>query len=55
MNAGVLLNLAVNVKFKTLADSWLVAMTMVAARAAPKARSLSRMVTAFLLVILKIN
>lgn len=55
MNAGVLLNLALNFKFRTLADSWLVTMTMVAARAAPKTRSLSRMVKTFLLVIWKIN
>jgi hypothetical protein len=31
-----------NVKFKTSAESWLVTMTMVADRVAPKARSLSR-------------
>lgn len=55
MNAGVSLNLTLNSKFRTLADSWLVTMTMVAARAAPKARSLSRMMKTFLLVIWKIN
>ncbi len=44
LNADSLLYFASNVKFKTSAESWLVTMSMVAARVAPKASSLSKRV-----------
>ena len=41
MNDGELVYFASNFRFKTVAESWLVAMTMVAEMVAPKAMSLS--------------
>lgn len=55
MKAGELLYLALNVKFKTLVESWLVTITMVADRVAAKASSLSRKVKIFLILVMEIK
>lgn len=54
LNEGELLYFAENFKFKTSAVSWLVTMTTVAERLAPKARSLKKMVMIPLVLAMKI-
>lgn len=47
--------MALNVKLKTFAESWLVTITMVATRVAAKASSLSRKVKILLVVIIVVS
>jgi hypothetical protein len=55
LNAGVLLYFAVNVKFKTWAESWLVTMKTIATTVAAKARSLRVLVKILLLLAMEVK